>query len=142
MPTPYNINPKTFGQNGFGLSPCQDVYTVKLAANTEATVTVPGGLPMGALGAIGAPIPFPTTPGNTAQGRNKVIAIFHYGLETPADIWVAYNATAVVPAGSSLAKASSELFPLAWEVFAGDVIHVISATAGAEMSVSFYPIAT
>jgi hypothetical protein len=141
MPTPYNVNPKLYGINGFGLSPCQDVYGITFAASTNESVTVPDLCPLGALGQIGAPVPFPTLESNTAKGRNKCVAIFHYGKEVAADIWVAYNQPAVVPAGDTFAKQTSELFPLAWEVYAGDTIQAITATVGAEMSISFYAIA-
>lgn len=141
MPTPYNINPQTRGINGFGLSPCQDVYGITFAASTNESVTVPDLLPLGALGQIGAPVPFPTSETNTAKGRNKVIAIFSYGKETVGDVWVAYNQAATVPAGGTFAKQTAQLFPTAWEVYAGDTIQAITATADAVMSISFYPIA-
>ncbi|MCW1908621.1 MAG: hypothetical protein KIH63_004740 [Candidatus Saccharibacteria bacterium] len=135
MPVPYNINPTTRGVNGFALQACKDNYTVTFAAATEATVTVPSSNPLGALGMIGSP-----TDPTTAVAHNKWIAIFSYGVKTPADVFVALNATAAVPAGATLAASNSQLNPTAWNVQAGDVIHAITATVGGEMSISFYAI--
>ncbi len=113
MTTPYNISSITKGVNGFGLPFCDQIYSVTLSAATEATVTVPG---TGAMGSLGV---------------DKFIAVFSY--ETNIGVWVSVNATAAVPAGATLAATAKY-------VKAGDVIHVITATAATDMSVAFYAI--
>ncbi len=120
MTTPYNISSITKGVNGFGLPFCDQIYSVTLSAATEATVTVPG---TGAMGSLGV---------------DKFIAVFSY--ETNIGVWVSVNATATVPAGATLVATASELNPPAKYVKAGDVIHVITATAATDMSVAFYAI--
>lgn len=113
MTTPYNINANIYGTNGFGLPFCDNIFTATLAAATEATVTVPG------------------------SGYTKYIAVFGYEI---AGVWVALNNTATVPAGATLVASKSELNPPAKYVKAGDVIHMITATAGTDVSVAFYTI--
>lgn len=136
---PYTINPKTRGINGFGLVPPDFIRAVKFDGTAEATLTVPGDLPMGAMGAMGSINPV----GNVAKlpkGRNKYIAIFQYGTEVPGDVWVAINATATVPATNAFAAINSQLHPTAYEVFATDVIHAQCSTANQVMSVAFWNI--
>lgn len=135
----YTINPKTRGINGFGVSPPDYVRAVKFDGTVEGTLTVPGDLPMGAMGAIGSINPV----GNVAKlpkGRNKYIAIFEYGSEVPGDVWVAVNATATAPATNAFAANAAALKPTAYEVYAGDVIHAQCSTANQVMSVSFFNI--
>jgi len=109
------------GYNGFGLPFSLQKYSATLAASTDTSLTIPGGSSMGAI---------------TANTYNKFIAIFSY---TPgAQVWVALNATAAVPAGSSFASTTSELNPSARQVEFGDVIHFISADTAAEVGVTFY----
>lgn len=120
--TQYNIYQYIKGINGFGLSFSNTAFSASLAASTDTTLTVPAG------SAVGAP---------EATAVNKYIAVFTY---TTNDVWVAANATAAVPAGAAFAATASELVPQGKYVRAGDVLHFISATAGAEVSVSFYAI--
>jgi len=120
MTTPYNISSVTKGVNGFGLPFCDTIYTATLGAATEATVTVPGS---GSVGSLGV---------------DKFIAVFSYKLFS--DVWVAVNATAAVSAGATLLVSTSELNPSAKYVKAGDVIHVITATAATDISIALYAI--
>ena len=102
-------------------------YSVKTAANTEATVNVPSSAPMGAL---------------PSYAKNKFLAEFVV-IPTTADVWVALNNTATVPAGSTFAATNSELlpaFPSTKIVEEGDVLHFISSAANANVSVKFYAI--
>ena len=136
---PYTINPKTRGINGFGLPPPDYVVAVKFDDTTEATFTVPGDLPMGAMGAIGSINPV----GNVAQlpkGRNKYIAKFSYGPKNAGDVFVAVNATATAPSTNAFVVQAAELMPTAYDVFAGDVIHAQCATANTTMTVALYHI--
>jgi hypothetical protein len=122
MATLYNVNADTKGVNGFGSPFCKNIYSATLAANTEKTLTVPDILASGLM---------PSTL------TNQVLAVFNY--TSGANVFVAVNATAAVPAGSSFAATTSELNPSAKKVKAGDVLHIISAgTPG--VTVSFYSV--
>ncbi len=120
MTTQYNIPSVSRGMNGFALPFSDTVYSVTLSAATEATVTVPSN---GSMGSI---------------GMDRFVAVFSY--ETNIGVWVALNATAAVPAGATFAASTSELNPSAKHVKAGDVIHMITATAATDVSVAFYAI--
>jgi|WetSurMetagenome_2_1015567.scaffolds.fasta_scaffold208850_2 hypothetical protein len=123
MATQYNIYQYLQGINGFGLPFCDTIYSATLSANTDTTLTVPSSA------AMGAP---------TATTNNKYVAIFSF---KPASlVYVALGATAVVPAGSSFALASSELNPIAKVVKTGDVLHFITAGTGNDVTVAFYTI--
>ncbi len=124
MTTQYSIDSQTSGVNGWGLRFCDSSYTVTLGANTEATVTVPASASMG-------------TP--AAYAKNKFIA--RITREDAKKVYIALNATAAVPAGTSLASSTSELLPSqsGWFVKAGDVIHIVSAAAG-DVSIAFFAI--
>lgn len=123
MATQYNINKYIQGVNGFGLKPCDKMYSATLGAGTEATVAVPGASPMG---------------GMSATKAQRYVAVFNY--EEPGNFWVAINATATVPAGTSLAATNSMLNPRGMCVKYGDTIHVISADASRDISISFFTI--
>ena len=116
--TDKNLN----GVNGWGLPFCKQIYTATLGAATEATVTVPA-----------------TSATGVASGtqKNKFIAVIT--CEQGKKVYAALNATAAVPAGTSLAASTSALLPIqsARYVKAGDVIHIISAAA-ADVSIEFY----
>jgi hypothetical protein len=137
MAIPYRINPKTFGVNGFALPYSDQIYSVTLAANTQATIAVPKDLPMGAMGMSGSINPI----GNAAdepQGRSKWIAVFSYGTQIAGDVWVALNSNITVPASNNFAKSAAQLKPSAWDVYTGDTISAICSTANTTMSVAFY----
>lgn len=125
MTTFYNINRWLNGVNGFGLAFCDVAYSCALQASTDTTVTVP---------TISVP--------GIVYASNAIpcIAIFSYDTHTVADFWVAINATAAVPAGNTFAATTSTLNPNARVVNAGDVIHVITATANANIGIQFYGI--
>ncbi len=139
MPIPYNINPTTRGVNGFGLQASDLVYSVLLDAAVEATLTVPASLPLGAIGMIGSIAPYGDV-GQEPIGHNKWIAVFRYGKKVAANIVVSLNQTAVLPTANSFALLGASFTPDAWNVKAGDVIHVIADTNDAAMSVEFYNI--
>ncbi len=120
MTTQYNIPEVANGINGFGTLFCDTIYSVTLGAATEATVTVPGN------GAMGS------------TGIDRYIAVFSY--ETNIGVWVSVNATATVPAGATFVATRSALNPSAKQVKAGDIIHMITATASTDVSVEFYAI--
>jgi dUTPase len=120
MTTQYNIPEVAHGINSFGTLFCDTIYSVTLAAATEASVTVPGN------GAMGS------------TGIDRYLAVFSYKPGT--SVWVSLNATATVPAGATLVATRSALNPTAKQVKAGDVIHMITATAATDVSVEFYAI--
>lgn len=117
----YNIDSITKNSTGFGLPFPDKVYSAALAADTDTSLTVPGG------SSIGKPM----------NDINKFIAVFSY--ENPADTFVRLNATADQPAGAAFAANASELAPLGRFCKTGDVIHMRSV-AGADVTVSFYPV--
>jgi hypothetical protein len=121
--TQYNINNYVKGINGFGLEPCSQIYSATLAADTPETVTVPS---IAALGCL-----------NSTLG-SLYVAIFSY--EPATTFYVAFNATAAVPAGGTFAATTSELNPKARIVKGGDVISVVAPEAASSLSISFYAI--
>lgn len=94
------------------------LYNASVAATTDTTLTVPGAAP-----------------------RYK--AVMKCGAD--AEVWVALNQVADVPAGAAFAADTSELIPvngvLCREVAAADVLHFYS-TAGGDVSVVFYALNT
>lgn len=99
----------------FGLRFSNLKYSATLAASTDTTLTVPG----------------------TAPRYKAVIKV-----ENNADVWVALNATAAIPAGGTFAATTSELvngnYYICREVLAGDVLHFFTAAANTDVSVVFY----
>jgi hypothetical protein len=97
----------------FGLRFSDLKYSVSLAATTDTTLTIPGN----------------------AQRYKALIVVKN-------DTWVAVNATAAVPAGTSFASTTSELATSARvicrEIKAGDVLHFYTATAGTDVGVVLY----
>jgi hypothetical protein len=135
----YTINPNTRGVNGFGLDFPDYVEAVKFDGSAEATFTVPGDLPMGAIGMIGTIEPIGNV-GQLPKGRNRYIAKFSYGVKNIGDVWVSVNATAAAPSTNAFALQAAELMPTAYEVYAGDVVHAQCAVANQTMSVALYHI--
>jgi hypothetical protein len=103
----------------FGLYFSNLKYSASLAATTDTTLAVP----------------------DKAQRYKAVIKVENNGL-----VWVAVNATAAVPAGSTFAATTSELVTdaksLCREVRSTDVLHFYTATAGTDVSVVFYAVGT
>ncbi|GKS62447.1 hypothetical protein YTPLAS21_19050 [Candidatus Nitrosocosmicus sp.] len=62
--------------------------------------------------------------------------------ESDLEVWVSDSGTAAVPAGATFAATTSEMIPvngvLCREVYNGDTLSFICATAGADVSVVFY----
>jgi|SRR5579872_5557118 len=116
MSTPY-IAQQTV--NDFGLRFADIKYSATLAITTDTTLTIPGKAPR----------------------YKAVIKCMPAG-----QVWVANNATAAAPAGSSFAATTSELltqdYPLCREVIAGDVLHFFSSTATTNVSVSLFALGT
>jgi hypothetical protein len=121
MDQQYNINSFSSGVNGFGSQFAKIVFSANLPANTNKTITVPGG--------DAADDPRVRVP--------RFLAVFSY--HAARNVYVKLNATATVPGGVNFA-AGSELLPPAKVVKAGDVINVITATADTNVSVALYEI--
>lgn len=121
MTTLYNVNTVLQGVNGFGAPFCDTVYTASLAAATATALTVPGKAAIGMASAT--------------SSKNTYLAVFSY--QPAAQVWVANNGTAAIPAGAAFALSTSELNPPAKIVKAGDVLSMI-CTAGAVVSVALY----
>lgn len=99
------------GFNTYAADFSDENYTASLVNGSEQTITVP-------------------------SDAQTYVASFSYQPGTV--VWVSKNATASVPAGSSFAASDSTLNPGTRKVYAGDVLHLITATATAEVSVTFY----
>jgi hypothetical protein len=122
--TQYKLQKDVAGYNGFGLQVSNQKYSASLAITTDTTLTVPS------TGSLGTPL----------DQVNKFLALIQ--VEANLSVWMAVNATAAVPAGSTFAATTSELIIggeyFAREVKAGDVLHFIAPTAGTDISVVFY----
>lgn len=128
MTTNYRTIGETKGSNDFGQQYSDQIYNATLAAATNTQLTVPGGGIMGGMGSY-----------NGSENRNKMLAV----IRTTGDVWVAVNATAAVPAGSSFAVATSELvtnvLDKAYFLNVGDVLNFFAKTATTpSVSVAFY----
>ncbi len=103
----------------FGLRFADLKYSASLAATTDTTLTIPG----------------------KAQRYKALIKVKNNGI-----VWVALNATAAVPAGTTFAATTSELVndksTLCREIKAGDVLHFYTATATTDVSVVLYSVGT
>jgi hypothetical protein len=102
----------------FGLRFSDLLYSVSLDATTDTTLIVPGNAPR----------------------YKAVLKISYNGV-----VWVAVNATAAVPAGSTFASTTSELINgqhLCREVKNGDVLHFYTPNADTVVSVAFYSMFT
>lgn len=118
----YNVNEITRNSNGFGLPFSTNIYSARLAATTDTSLTVPGG------SSLGKPM----------DNVNKFIAVFSY--EADASVFVAKGTAAAAPAGAAFATTSSELNPPAKIVEAGDVLHFFAIGADTDMTVALYAI--
>lgn len=123
MAIDYNVNKYLHGINGFGLIPCQAIYTATITADTEATVTVPAAGTMGGI----------------TQNINKMVAVI---TASNPSVFVAVNATAEVPGGASFAASTSSLVsygqPYCRYLQYGDTLHFITHETSANVSVEFY----
>lgn len=124
MTTQYKLQKDVAGYNGFGLPPSDLKYSASLAATTDTTLTVPSS------GSMGAPL----------NQVNRFIAIIQ--VKANASVWLAVNATAAVPAGTSFATTTSDLIIggeyYAVEVKAADVLHFYAPAATTDVMVKFY----
>lgn len=98
-------------QNAYAPSFSQNKFSAALVNGSEQTFTIP------------------------ADFERWVIALSY---QPGSSVWVSYNSTAAIPVGNSFAATTSELNPGARSVFAGDVIHLITANASADVGVILY----
>jgi len=116
MTTPY-VAQQTITDYGLRSSNLQ--YSATLAITTNTTLTIPGNAP-----------------------RYKALI----KCMPAGQVWVATNATAAAPGGSSFAATTSELltqdYALCREVRAGDVLNFYSSTATTNVSVSLFALNT
>jgi aconitase B len=104
------------GFNSYGLPECDNIYNATLTSGGgETNVTVPSNWPVWA-------------------------ALFSIEPGSSVYIAVGEGATAALPAGATLASASSELNPTIKQVKAGDKISLITGDATANVSVSLYEV--
>lgn len=116
MTTSLNMVRDMNGFNTFGLQFSDTGFQTTLAANVAQSFTVP-------------------TISNVGQGNYLAIFSFDPGLR----IFVARNATAVVP-GGSFSSTVSELNPTSRFVIVGDVISFITPDTTAYVNVKLYAI--
>ena len=84
MSTKLNFAKDVAGYNSFAPSPAADKYSATLASGGNSTITLP-------------------------INANSWVVSFSF--QPGADVWVAYNATASAPAGTTFASTTSELLP-------------------------------
>lgn len=109
--TPFSLTRDINGYNGFGLAFSINNYNANLATNTDTTQTVPSYAP-------------------------HYLAVFSY--QQGGSVWVAVNATAAKPVGSTFASTTSTLNPSARYVAAGDVLHFLTGDTSAQVSITLY----
>lgn len=119
--TPFSMVRDINGYNGFGIMFAADNYSATLANDTDTTLACPVSSTLG---------------GASSQAHNKFLAIFSY--QPGASVWVANNATAAKPAGSTFASTTSTLNPSARQVQAGDTLHFYTDDTTAVVGVTFY----
>lgn len=108
--------------NGFGLPFTGVNYNVTLAANTPQTFTIPSFLPEG---------------GGLTYASPTYFVVFGVG-HSGADVYAAYNDTAVLPTGSITLSTSGAISDGEGKfVFAGDSISLIASNA-INVSMKFY----
>lgn len=129
MTVPFRTIQETKGYNDFGQQYSDQIYNATLTQNTATPLTVPGG---GIMGAI--------TSGAGSNNKNYVMAVIR--VSGNDEVWVANNAIADVPAGSSFAKDTSEIVtsdnPKGMRVAVGDVLSFYTPGATTSVSVAFY----
>lgn len=128
MVTKYNQTRDINGYNGFGLPPSDLNYNATLAATTDTTLTIPNTMGMG---------------GNGIYQKSVWLVLITVAPTTGA-VWLAVNAVAAVPVGSTFATTSSVLLvPTVYNAFqvnGGDVLHFFSTPATNSVSVRLYSI--
>lgn len=110
-PTKFLLGKDVNGNVDYSLAPCSLTYTATLASEMESTLTVP-----------------------TSYGVWKVL----FSIEDGANVWIAYDATSAAPAGSTFATSTSELNPKIRYVNGGTVIHAVTNSTTANISISLY----
>ena len=118
--TIFAMNRDVNGFNGFGLKPTNLAYSATLAASTDTSLTIPEVDSLGM---------------SCSTKNARLIAIITS--DPGSSVWVALNATAAIPAGSTFATTASALNPAAYEVQATDVLHFFS-TGTPGISVRLY----
>lgn len=63
-----------------------------------------------------------------------------FAIEPGAEVWVANNETATLPAIGEFVTTDSEMNPVSREVKAGDVLSLITGNADAKVGIVLYPI--
>ncbi len=122
MTTKFSMTRDINGYNGFGLKFTDTAYSCTLTANADTTLTIPS------ISALGG--------SNSTTTNPQLIAIFFFDPGTT--VWVANNASAAAPAGSTFAATASEANPAARQVQGGDVLHFLSVDIGVDVGVALY----
>jgi hypothetical protein len=100
----------------FGLGFTNLLYSAALATGVDTSLTIPG-----------------------MSHHYKVLI----KVGDPAVVWVSLNQTAAIPVGTTFASSSSELVPsqgLCREVNSGDVLHFITQSGSANVSIALYSV--
>jgi hypothetical protein len=121
MATKWNMTRDINGYNGFGMQFSDLKYSCSLTTSSDTTLTVPSSMGMG---------------GNGFSSSSNWLAVFEY--TQGADVFVALNAVAQVPAGDTFALTTSDQNPVARQVKGGDVLHFFTAGTGVNVTVLFY----
>lgn len=123
----WSYNPNIGAVNGFGNIAPEVVRSVRLAATTDTTLTVPN---IAVTGGMRNTVPV------TAADTALVYAVFGY--EDAATVFVANGADATPNTTSSFAASSSVINPQCFLVKGGDTLHFYALTQK-YVTVAFYP---
>lgn len=110
--TTLNLTRDASGRNTFIRRPASQMFAGSFTAANEQTFTIPSDYP-----------------------RYNVVFSYSPG----ASVWVAINATAVLPA-STMNNTNSEQNPVGYELKAGDVVHLITPDASDLVGAALYAI--
>lgn len=99
------------GAVNYSLSPSENKKSATLEINNEETFTVPSTAPFWDV---------------------------FFSIQPGSSIWVAYGATAEVPAGATFADTTSELNPTIRRLAAGTVVSCITGDVTAHIGISMY----
>ena len=114
MSTPLNFGRDVQGYNSYAPQPSTDIYNATITAGGATSITVPS---------------------------NYQVWIASFSYQPGSSVWVDFTgATAAVPAGATLASATSMLNPGQRTVYAGGNISLISADSSDNVSIELYPV--
>lgn len=123
----FSYNPNIGAVNGFGNNTPEIVRSVRLAATTDTSLTVPN---IASTGAMRNTVP--------ESGADTALLYAIFGYEDGATVFVANGVDATPNTTSSFATSSSAINPVCLLVKGGEVLHFYALTQK-YVTVTFYP---